>query len=1668
MKLSPLFLVAALFLGCLNLAFGQTSTLFTVEENGPRAQRINLVFLSEGYTTADMPNFATHVNTAVNFLFTKEPWQQYRSYCNVYRIEIASNQSGCDNGNTSGAGGTRDTYFNAGFNTPSVGQLLTLGSGGATRAYNLLNTHVPEYDVPVVIVNDTKYGGAGGGISVASVNSASAAVVEHEIGHSFASLADEYDTEYLIYTPAERANNTAETNRALIRWNHWIEASTPVPTPETTTYDALAGLFEGSMYRTSGWYRPHNNSLMRSLNRPCGQINREQFVLKFYERVSLIDARTPTATTLNITSPSPLNFAVTPKVPSSGIALQVNWAVNGIAQPGQTGTSFSFLSNVIGNGAHTVTATLQDPTPFVRLDTAGLLNEVVTWNLNVSGQVPIISEVANQATDEDTATGEIPFTVLDGTIPATSWVGSATSSNQALVAASGIVLTGTGASRSIQLTPVLNQSGTTTITLSVTSGGNTATETFDLTVNPVNDPPTIGTINNQTILYNSSTGVLPFTINDPETAASALVVTAGSSDTHLVPEANIVLGGSGNSRTVSITPAAGQGGTATITLYVSDGTDTSERTFTVEVSAPDIDVDSPAGGSLVSGDSLSFGTVSFDANSIMPITVRNGGVVTLSGIITSFAGADASMFRVITTPNGALAVGGSTTLVVRFSPTAEGLRTATLNIASTDPDESPFAIVLTGTGVAPPQPFFTLHPASRLLLLGSGVTINATATGDPTLTYQWKKGSADIKGAISTNHDIPLTKASDAGAYRLTADNPVGPPVSSLPAYLGFVSLGEPAKVVKRGTTLSLKCNVTAPTGPGVKALYSWRRGGIPLTNGKKLNGSTVSGADKASLSIAKIGMDDSGIYTCLVTLDTPGNDPQLANGDTTVSVVDAMPVLAPIPLPTTASVSQTIDETLSATNFPTGFTVTGLPKGLSMNLKTGRITGKPLQPSKKNTQGAYIPSKITFKAVNPYGTGPEVNFDMVIEPLDSAFVGTFNGIVNRDTLTTFSMGGTAQVTVATTGVVSGSAILAGQKHTIVGVLDISVGNTPTARLTVKRNPATLGDLQMDLGIATGDDYYSGSISDPSFVLRDAVLLMGDPLDPGHADGSAAEARFDSPSGIALLQDDSFYVADTGNHVIRHVQGDTVSTFAGTVDVAGSTDTTFDAPEGLALGPDGILYVADTGNATIRTVTALGVVGTFAGMADQIGSSNGTGAAARFNKPSALCFDPANNLYVVDRGNHTIRKITPAGVVTTLAGKADIPGHKDGAGATALFSNPRSIVYEPVLKALFVTDMDNDVIRKVTLSGTVTTYAGAPGVDDLAYGLAPNARFYDPVGIATLGDGSLIVGDHVLRLITPGGIVKPFTHAFVGSAGYAGDQPVALAYHAAEEKMIVVHDRLHAISTHQPSLDTLPSTPFYARRNPWSSAAPVPTTMQGDYNAAIAGVPSLTQPSPLPEGDGFARLTLGKTGLAIWTGRTPDGTAFTASTFMAGDYDLPLHTMMHQNTASLLGHCFINPVSLDLVSDIAPELSLFKLSQPLSSSDRTYKTGIPYLGLPLFGGKYTPNDLHSFLGLPTGPAVMQMTFSESLIASFQQALTLSKPNTVAIPAPVKSLAMKIDPKTGLITGSFKEGTPAVTVPFAGILIDYEAGSTRQGYGHYLLPESTSPTAPFRSARFILE
>jgi streptogramin lyase len=130
--------------------------------------------------------------------------------------------------------------------------------------------------------------------------------------------------------------------------------------------------------------------------------------------------------------------------------------------------------------------------------------------------------------------------------------------------------------------------------------------------------------------------------------------------------------------------------------------------------------------------------------------------------------------------------------------------------------------------------------------------------------------------------------------------------------------------------------------------------------------------------------------------------------------------------------------------------------------------------------------------------------------------------------------------------------------------------------------------------------------------------------------------------------------------------------------------------------------VADEGNSNIRKITPAGVVSTLAGAAGQSGSADGTGPVARFAAPRGLAADAAGNVYVADTDNHTIRKITPAGVVTTLAGKPGESGNTDGAGAAARFSEPRSVAVDAAGN-VFVADSGNGSLRQITPDGVVST-----------------------------------------------------------------------------------------------------------------------------------------------------------------------------------------------------------------------------------------------------------------------------------------------------------------------------------------------------------------------------
>jgi hypothetical protein len=268
-----------------------------------------------------------------------------------------------------------------------------------------------------------------------------------------------------------------------------------------------------------------------------------------------------------------------------------------------------------GDGSFTDSVAFNPPTTMITATLSGFAQGTSGFSDPVAVQdpppppnaPPSISDIANQSTTTDVPVGPLGFTVSDAENPADSLIVTAMSSNPALVPDGNIVLAGIGGARTVTVTPAAGQTGTTTITLTVTDASNlTATDTFVVIVNPPvsppppNTPPSISDVADQQTLTGLPVGPIDFTVSDTETPAGNLVVTADSSAPALIPSANVVIAGSGGSRTVTVTPAAGQAGMATITLTVTDADGASATdTFDVTVTPPESPPPGPVGPTLV-------------------------------------------------------------------------------------------------------------------------------------------------------------------------------------------------------------------------------------------------------------------------------------------------------------------------------------------------------------------------------------------------------------------------------------------------------------------------------------------------------------------------------------------------------------------------------------------------------------------------------------------------------------------------------------------------------------------------------------------------------------------------------------------------------------------------------------------------------------------------------------------------------------------------------------------------------------------------------------------------------------------------------------------------------------------------------------------------------------
>jgi hypothetical protein len=380
-------MVAALTLGppCV-LAQPAMQTILT---NGPVSNRLNIVVLSEGYTSGQLAQFAVDVTNAVNALLSHPPYREYRNYFNAFAISVASAQSGSDHPSS---GIYRDTYFNSTYD-PYADYLITIPSDstGQGRARALLQTFMPNCQLPILLVNDPTYGGSDGFDTTAIASTGAVlgemppyppGILTHETGHVLANLGDEYTTPYPGFPDTEEPNTTQQTNRLLIKWKAWISTNTPIPTPETVG-EGVVGLFEGAHYHETGWYRPELNCAMGNLGAEFCSVCSEALVLAFYQRVRPVDAFSPANTSFSVSSTQALTFTLSLLQPTTH-NLDVQWFTNGVAWTGATHLGLTLSPESLFNGTNWISARVNDLTSLVRDDPANLLSQTVTWTVDVT------------------------------------------------------------------------------------------------------------------------------------------------------------------------------------------------------------------------------------------------------------------------------------------------------------------------------------------------------------------------------------------------------------------------------------------------------------------------------------------------------------------------------------------------------------------------------------------------------------------------------------------------------------------------------------------------------------------------------------------------------------------------------------------------------------------------------------------------------------------------------------------------------------------------------------------------------------------------------------------------------------------------------------------------------------------------------------------------------------------------------------------------------------------------------------------------------------------------------------------------------------------------------------------------------------------------------------
>jgi sugar lactone lactonase YvrE len=456
---------------------------------------------------------------------------------------------------------------------------------------------------------------------------------------------------------------------------------------------------------------------------------------------------------------------------------------------------------------------------------------------------------------------------------------------------------------------------------------------------------------------------------------------------------------------------------------------------------------------------------------------------------------------------------------------------------------------------------------------------------------------------------------------------------------------------------------------------------------------------------------------------------------------------------PTSGTVGTTV--TLTGTNFST----TVASNLVKFNGTTATVTAATATSLTVSVPAGSSTGKITVQVDNQIATSTS---DFTINPI-ALTLNSFSPTTGPSG-TNVNLVGTNFSTTAANNVVKFN-----------GTLAIVTAAGPTSLAVTVPTGASTGKITVQVGsqVATSTDDFvyisTGSTSTVSTLAGSGEF--------GFAEGTGAAAQFWGPYGVAVDASGNVYVADEGNHRIRKITPTgTVSTLAGS-GTAGFADGSgtlaqFFYPLGVAVDASDNVYVADKRNHCIRKITPTGTVSTLAG-SGTAGFADGSGVAAQFYSPYGVAVDALGNVYVADAVNHRIRKVTPSGTVSTLAGSGTA-GFADSTGTNAQFNNPFGVAVD-ASGNVYVADRLNHRIRKITPTGTVSTLAGS--TYGSADGAGTNAQFSSLEGVTVDASGNVYVADtpnQRIRKITPSGTVS--TLAGSATAGFADGSGTAAQF----------------------------------------------------------------------------------------------------------------------------------------------------------------------------------------------------------------------------------------------------------------------------------------------------